>query len=353
VAAERPGADPGHDHPGHHADPGCDAVLVVSFGGPEGQDDVIPFLENVLRGRHVPRERLERVAQHYRRFGGVSPINGQTRALIVALEADLAANGLSLPVYWGNRNWHPLLADTVRQMADDGVRQALAFVTSPYASYSGCRHYLEDIVRARVVVGDRAPRIDKLRVFYNHPGFVGPNADNLRAAMAQAGSAPVVFTAHSIPVSMAATSEYVAQLRETARLVAKLAGAPDWQLVYQSRSGPPSQPWLEPDIGDHLRALPRVGVGEVVVAPIGFVSDHMEVVYDLDVEARGLAEELGVTWVRAATVGVAPAFVAMIRQLVQERLDPSAPRLAVGDHGPYHDVCSAGCCAAISEQKRG
>ncbi|HSS08791.1 MAG TPA: ferrochelatase [Acidimicrobiales bacterium] len=326
----------------------ADALLVVSFGGPEGQDDVIPFLQNVLRGSNVPMQRLDQVAQHYRQFGGVSPINGQIRSLIAALKDELAVNDIHLPIYWGNRNWHPFLADTVQQMADDGVQRALAFVTSAYASYSGCHQYLDDIAEARAKVGQGAPEIDKLRVFYNHPGFVGPNADNLRAALVGAGSqAAVAFTAHSLPVSMAATSDYVGQLNETARLVADQAGAPAWQLVYQSRSGPPTQPWLEPDIGDHRRSLARAGVGQVVVAPIGFVSDHMEVVYNLDIEARGLADELGLKFMRAATVGTAPAFVTMIRQLVQERLDPCAPKLALGDRGPYHDLCPAGCCCAF------
>ena len=325
-----------------------DALLLVSFGGPEGTDEVLPFLEQVLRGRDVPRRRLEQVAEHYHRFGGVSPINGQNRALIAALTEELDRHGPPLPVYWGNRNWHPFLADTVRRMSADGVRRALAFVTSPYASYSGCRQYLDDIARARAEVGPTAPTIDKVRVFFNHPGFVRPNAANLRACLDQMGGpAHVAFTAHSIPVAMAATSDYVRQLRSTARLVAEQAapGAePPWQLVFQSRSGPPGQPWLEPDIGDHLRALAAAGVDTVVVAPIGFISDHMEVVYDLDTEAAGLAAELGLRFVRAATVGTDPDFVAMVRQLIDERLGPGAPRLALGALGPYRDVCAPGCC---------
>jgi ferrochelatase len=325
-----------------------DALLVVSFGGPEGQDEVIPFLENVLRGRNGPPERIEQVAAHYRRFGGVSPINGQNRALIAAIREELSASGVDLPVYWGNRNWHPLLADTVARMADDGVRRALAFVTSAYASWSGCGQYLDDLARARAEVGADGPAIDKLRLFYNHPGFVGPNADALRRALNQAGgSAHVAFSAHSIPLAMAATSNYVHQLNQTARLVAEEAiggqGLP-WQLVYQSRSGRPDQPWLEPDIGDHLRALDQSGVDVVVVAPIGFTSDHMEVVYDLDVEARARADQLGLRLIRAATVGTDPAFVTMIRQLVQERLDPSVPKLALGSDGPWPDQCPPGCC---------
>ena len=299
----------------------ADALLVVSFGGPEGQDDVIPFLQNVLRGRQVPAERVEEVASHYRRFGGVSPINSQVRALIAALRDELAASHIDLPVYWGNRNWHPFLSDTIQQMAVDGRQRALAFITSPY-SYSGRRQYLDDVEAARVKVGDRAPVVEELPVFYNHPGFVEANADNLRAALAAAGDgAAVAFTAHSIPTAIDESADYVAQVTETARLVARQAGLANWCLVYQSRSGPPTQPWLEPDIGEHLQALAHNGVAKVVVAPIGFISDHMEVIYDLDVQAREMAEGLGLTFVRAATVGTAPAFVRMIRQLIETAQD--------------------------------
>jgi ferrochelatase len=330
------------------AEPNFDAVIVVSFGGPEGPDDVIPFLQSVLRGRNVPAGRLEQVAAHYHHFGGVSPINGCNRALVDALREELRAAGLHLPVYWGNRNWHPFLPDVVRQMADDGIGRALAFVTSAFGSYSSCRQYLDDLAAAREVVGPGAPEIDKLRLFYNHPGFVGPNAERLGAALDQVGGpSAVAFTAHSIPLAMAATSGYAHQLAQTARLVAGMAvpgGRLPWQLVYQSRSGPPGQPWLEPDIRDHLRALAGAGVDTVVVAPIGFTCDHMEVVYDLDVEARGFAEDLGVRFVRAATVGVHADYVTMIRQLVEERLDPTVPRLALGDDGPWPDWCPPGCC---------
>jgi ferrochelatase len=330
---------------------------VISFGGPEGSDEVEPFLDNVLRGRPVPPERRAAVAAHYHHFGGRSPINGHTRALVEALSEELVAHGHDLPVYWGNRNWHPFLADTVRQMRDDGVRRALAMVTSAYASYSGCHQYLGDIARAREVVGPGAPQIDKLRVFYNHPGFVKANATNVRAACDRAGgqSVRVAFTAHSIPISMAETSDYQAQLQETARLVMAEVdpeGIVPWSVVYQSRSGPPNVPWLEPDILDHLRALAADGADPVVVAPIGFVADHMEVVYDLDLEARLLAKELGLTMVRAATVGVDPAFVTMVRQLIEERLDPSVPKLAVGSHGPYHDICRPDCCPPPPFQRR-
>ncbi|HEX8503248.1 MAG TPA: ferrochelatase [Pyrinomonadaceae bacterium] len=326
-----------------------DALLVVSFGGPEGVDDVMPFLSNVLRGRNVPESRMREVAHHYEMFGGVSPINEQNRRLIGALESRLEADGPRLPVYWGNRNWHPLLADTLRRMRDDGVRNALAFVTSAYSSYSGCRQYREDVERAREAVGDGAPRVEKLRAFYNHPGFVGPNVENLRAALEEIppgrrGAARVAFTAHSIPSAMAAGCDYERQLLETCRLVAEGAGAAGWRLVFQSRSGPPTQPWLEPDILDHLRALKEEGVTDAVVAPVGFISDHMEVLYDLDTEARQLAVEIGINMVRADTVGTHPAFVRMIRELILERLDPALPRRALGTFPPSHDVCPVDCC---------
>ena len=326
-----------------------DALLVVSFGGPEGMGDVMPFLENVTRGRNVPRERLVGVAHHYELFGGVSPINEQNRRLISALRDELDAHGPRLPIYWGNRNWHPLLADTVRQMRDDGVRRALAFVTSAYSSYSGCRQYREDVERARADAGPGAPAVDKLRAFYNHPGFVGPNAENLAAALAEVpaerrAGAHVAFTAHSIPEAMAAGCDYVAQLTETCRLVAERAGAANWRLVFQSRSGSPHQPWLEPDICDHLRELKRAGGTDAVVHPVGFISDHMEVLYDLDTEARQVSAEIGLNMIRAATVGTHPAFVSMIRELIAERTDGDAPHRALGTRGASHDVCPADCC---------
>ena len=326
-----------------------DALLVVSFGGPEGMDDVMPFLANVLRGRNVPESRMREVAHHYELFGGVSPINGQNRRLISALERELEETGPRLPVYWGNRNWHPMLADTLRRMRDDGIKRALAFVTSAYSSYSGCRQYREDVERARATVGDGAPRVEKLRAFFNHPGFVGPNVSNLRAALAEIpeerrAAARVAFTAHSIPEAMAAGCEYERQLLETCRLVAEGAGRASWRLVFQSRSGPPTQPWLEPDICDHLRALKDEGVADVVVAPVGFISDHMEVLYDLDTEARQVSEETGLNMIRAATVGTHPEFVRMIRELILERLDPTVPRRSLGTFGPSPDVCPVDCC---------
>jgi protoporphyrin/coproporphyrin ferrochelatase len=325
-----------------------DALLVVSFGGPEGLDEVMPFLENVLRGRHVPRERMLEVAHHYELFGGVSPINAQNRALVAALRDELERNGPPLPIYWGNRNWPPMLADTMREMAGDGIRHALAFVTSAYSSYSGCRQYREDLARARAEVGPDAPQVSILRRFYNHPAFIEVNREHVRAALdsipaERRARAPIAFTAHSIPESMARASWYERQLAEACRMVAERVEQPNWRLVYQSRSGPPTQPWLEPDIIDHLRALHAAGVEDVVIAPIGFISDHLEVLYDLDVEARQLAETLGLNVVRAATAGVHPAFIAMIRELVLERMTGGEKR-ALGTQGPCHDICPVDCC---------
>ena len=325
-----------------------DAILLVAFGGPEQPSDVIPFLENVLRGRNVPRERLLAVAEHYFHFGGKSPINSQMRELMAALEAELAARGPHLPVYWGNRNWRPWLADTLRQMRDAGVRRAAAFVMSAFSSYSGCRQYLEDLERARAEVGGGAPEIDKLRVFYNHPGFIEPMTERVREAFAEVpekrrSHAVLVYTAHSIPLAMAANSRYEAQLQDACRLVSERLGRNDWRLVYQSRSGPPSQPWLEPDIGDYLREVAATGARDVVCAPIGFISDHMEVVYDLDTEARTLCGKLGLDLVRTGTVGNHPTFVSMIRELVLERMGDLPPRW-LGDRGPSHDVCEPDCC---------
>jgi ferrochelatase len=323
-----------------------EALLLVSFGGPEGMDDVIPFLENVLRGRNVPRERMLQVARHYELFDGVSPINQQNRDLIAVLKKELGKNGPELPIYWGNRNWHPLLPDTLRQMAADGIQNALAFVTSAYSSYSSCRQYLQNIADAQAEVGPGAPRVEKLRAFYNHPLFIEANVDHIREALGQIGSpASLVFTAHSIPESMAANCDYVAQLAETGGLVAQALGVDTWQLVYQSRSGPPSQPWLGPDVCDHLKALKLAGVTNVVLAPIGFVSDHMEVVYDLDVEARRVCEEIGLKMVRARTAGTHPAFVRMIRELMLERIN-NAPARFLGTRGASHIICQPDCCMA-------
>jgi ferrochelatase len=331
-----------------------DAVLVVSFGGPEGPDDVLPFLENVLRGKNVPRERMLEVAHHYKHFDGVSPLNAQNRALVAALQAELDQNGPQLPVYWGNRNWHPLLPETLAEMVRDGRRRALAFFTSAYSSYSGCRQYRENIDQARAVVGAAAPEIDKLRVFFNHPGFIGPMTEQVRVALEQIpierrAATRVIYTAHSIPESMAAQCRYSQQLAEAARLVSQSLGLAQYDLAYQSRSGPPQQPWLGPDIGDALCMLaaqdqPSTGkTTDVVIVPIGFLSDHVEILWDLDVEAQAIGQELGLNVVRAGTVGNHPRFVCMIRQLIVERIEGGA-REALGVLGPSHDVCPADCC---------
>jgi ferrochelatase len=329
-----------------------DAVLIVSFGGPESRDEVIPFLENVLRGRNVPRERMLAVAEHYYHFGGKSPINQQMRELIGALEAELARNGPKLPVYWGNRNWHPMLADTLRHMKQDGIRKALAFVTSAYSSYSGCRQYREDIARAQSEIGIEAPVVDKVRPFYNHPGFIEATLERVQDALAAVppparNKIQVVYTAHSIPISMASTCDYVQQLEEVRRLVSQRLSLANDALVYQSRSGAPGQPWLEPDILDYLREVQERNLASaVVVAPIGFISDHMEVLYDLDVEARQLCDSLNLPMVRAKTVGVHPKFVGMIRELILERMNPGSERRALGSLGARPDVCPEDCCSA-------
>ena len=327
-----------------------DAALIVSFGGPEGPEDVIPFLENVLRGKNVPRERMLEVAEHYRHFGGVSPINQQNRALISALENELEKHGPKLPIYWGNRNWHPMLPDTLAKMADDGVQRAIAFFTSAFSSYSGCRQYRENIADAQTAVGAGAPQVDKLRVFYNHPGYIEPVAeavqrcfDNIDAD--RQSEVPLLFTAHSIPISMADNCSYQRQLFEACRLVAERVGHSRWELVYQSRSGPPQQPWLEPDVCDRIEELHSDSpLSDVVIMPIGFVSDHLEVLYDLDTEARELCERLGVRMQRAATVGCHPRFVTMIRELIVERMTNGAERLSLGEQGPSHDICPVDCC---------
>lgn len=350
-----------------------DALLLLSFGGPEGPDDVVPFLENVTRGRGIPRERLKEVGQHYFLFGGVSPINDQNRELLAALREEFADHGIDLPVHWGNRNWAPYLTDTLREMAAAGHRRVLTLATSAYASYSGCRQYRENLADALAALeaeGITPPRVDKLRHYFNHPGFVRPMADATLAALAalpedvRAG-AHLAFTTHSIPTAAADTSgpveghgdggAYVAQHLEVARLVADAVREETgveypWRLVYQSRSGAPHVPWLEPDICDHLETLHGAGAEAVVMVPIGFVSDHMEVKYDLDTEATAKAAELGLPVARAATVGADPRFAAAVRELVLERaatergLDPR--RCALGALGPSHDLCPVGCCPA-------
>lgn len=338
-----------------------DALLVLSFGGPEGPADVIPFLENVTRGRGIPPERLEAVAEHYQHFGGVSPINALNRRLISEVEAELGEQGLDLPVYFGNRNWHPMAEDTVAEMAAAGVRNALVFATSAWGGYSGCRQYQEDIARAREAVGPDAPQLTKLRQFFDHPLFVAAAADAVRAALERLPAelreqARVVFTAHSVPDSADLASgppeeggrRYSRQVAEAARLTAVEVGLAEHDLVWQSRSGPPQVPWLEPDILDHLRALHARGVPAVVVCPIGFVADHLEVVWDLDTEAVDLAAELGLPLQRAATVGGDPRFARLVVELVREHTDGVSPQRlsAVGAAGCTRNgaPCAVRCC---------
>ena len=328
-----------------------DALLLVSFGGPEAKEEVMPFLRNVVRGKQVPEERLLAVAEHYYHVGGRSPINQQNRELIAAIEAELARNGPKLPIYWGNRNWHPLLPDAVRKMKEDGVGRALAFVTSAYSSYSGCRQYLENIAAAQTAVGAGAPVIDKLRVFYDHPGFIAAMTDRVREALqklptALRAHAQVVYTAHSIPMSMAQNSHYVQQLHMTRDLISAGLGRSGDPLVFQSRSGPPSQPWLEPDVLEYIREVKKKKrAPAIVIAPIGFISDHLEILYDLEIEAKLLCEELQLPMVRAGTVGTHPKFISMIRELIVERME-SPDSSSVGLSGTTSDFCSADCCSA-------
>ncbi|PQO35415.1 ferrochelatase [Blastopirellula marina] len=334
-----------------------DALLVQSFGGPEGPDEVIPFLENVLRGRNVPRERLLEVAEHYQHFGGVSPINQQNRDLIAALKVELQTHGIDLPVYWGNRNWTPYLADTLAQMEADGVQHALVFVTSVFSSYSGCRQYREDVAKAQAEIGPGAPRCDKIRTYYNHPGFIETMTACVQESLDQIpaerrAAAELVFTAHSIPIGMSDNCNYVKQLNESCRLVSEATGHANWRLVYQSRSGPPTQPWLEPDVCDVIRELAASGAKDVIVSPIGFISDHMEVLFDLDTEAKDTAAEVGLNFIRSGTAGVRPRFIQMIRELIEERLNPETPKLALGTFGPSHDFCPSDCCLYAPQRPR-
>ncbi len=339
-----------------------DALLLVSFGGPERQEDVVPFLENVTRGRGIPPERLEAVGEHYRRFGGRSPINDLNRDLLAGIEADLAAAGIDLPVYWGNRNWDPFLTDAVQRMKDDGVTRAACLVTSAYSSWSSCRQYRENLYDAVSAV-DGAPVLDKLRHYFNHPGFVEPVVDAALAALAGLDDelrpqAHLIFVTHSLPLSMAETAgpdggAYVAQHLDvmaavTARITEETGIAHAHALVYCSRSGSPQVPWLEPDVNDHLQGLAKEGAPAVVLVPIGFISDHMEVVYDLDTEALATAERLGLPARRAATPGTDARFVAMVRDLLLERAaaerGEEVVRASVGTIGPLWDRCPIGCC---------
>jgi ferrochelatase len=352
-----------------------DGILLASFGGPEGQDDVIPFLRNVTRGRGIPDERLEEVATHYRHFGGVSPINAQNRELKRALEAEIARRGLDLPVYWGNRNWAPYLDQAVTQADQDGRRTLLAISTSAYSSFSSCRQYREDFARVLIDndLGDRMT-IDKVRQFFDHPGFVQPFIEGVEAAIRvylgdgiSADAIQVLFSTHSVPMQDAQRSgprdidwgeggAYAAQHLAVAEAVmadiaTRLPEAAEvgWKLVYQSRSGPASQPWLEPDINDVIEELPAAGVQAIAIVPLGFVSDHMEVLWDLDNEAKDTAERVGIRAVRTPTPGVDPAYVAGLVDLVEERLrgTPAGERPHRTELGPWFDVCRPGCCENV------
>ena len=337
---------------GAEAAPAYDALLFVSFGGPEGPDEVMPFLRRVTKGREVPEERLLEVAKHYEALGGRSPINEQNRAFIEALGAELGRRGRKLPIRFGNRNWHPLLETTLAGLKAEGSRRVLAFVSSAFSSYSGCRQYREDIAEALAAAGEGGPEVDKVRVFFNHPGFVEAVADRLRVALegfppAMRDEVALVFTAHSIPRAMAERCSYVEQLEESAALaIERLGGGRCWELAFQSRSGPASVPWLEPDILDVVRRNAAEGKPGLLVMPLGFLSDHVEVIYDLDHEARSLAEELGLRFERASTVGCHPAFVGAAADLIEERLDPRRDRLALGRFGPREDLCPLDCCEA-------
>ncbi|MEV8359419.1 ferrochelatase [Microbacterium sp. NPDC076895] len=354
--------------PAHVEEPvAYDALLLLGFGGPEGQDDVIPFLRNVTAGRGIPDERLEEVAHHYRHFGGVSPINQQNRDLVAALDAELRARGIDLPVYWGNRNWMPYVADAVRQLHADGHRRVLALATSAYSSYSSCRQYREDLADALEATGLGAQlEIDKIAQFFDHPGFVAPFVAGIRAGFAELrergienpNEIEVLFSTHSIPVADAERSgprdrdfgpggAYAAQHAAVAtQIMRELGSTSPWQLVYQSRSGPPSVPWLEPDVNDAIAQLPDQGRRGVIIVPLGFVSDHMEVMWDLDTEAIETATELGLVAVRTATPGTSPTYVAGLVDLIEERLNgtPASQRPRVTSLGPWFDVCRPGCC---------
>jgi len=339
-----------------------DALLYLSFGGPEGPEDVLPFLENVTRGRGVPLARLAAVAEHYLHFDGVSPINACNRAIVAAVERALGRAGIGLPVYFGNRNWHPMVEDTLERMRADGIRSALVFPTSAWGGYSGCRQYHEDITRARAAVGDAAPQLRKLRQYFDHPLLIAAVADAIRAAAAElpaerSGAARLVFTAHSVPVAADVAAGppadggrlYSRQVAEAARLCAEAAGFADYDLVWQSRSGPPRVPWLGPDIVDHLDALAERAVDAVVVCPVGFVSDHLEVIWDLDNEAKAKAAELCMAFARAATRGADPRFADLIVDLVTEQLS-GTPAHRLGAEPAYGRAdngapCASDCCA--------
>jgi protoporphyrin/coproporphyrin ferrochelatase len=325
-----------------------DALLVLGFGGPESREEVLPFLARVTEGRNVPAERLVEVAEHYYALGGRSPINEQNRALVAALKRSLAERKIDLPIHLANRHAAPFVSDVLRELTDAGATRVLAIVTAAFSSFSGCRQYLDAIEVARGKVGEGAPVVDKARAFFNHPLFLDAVADRVSDALHEIdeseGKARLVFTAHSIPMAMANTSDYVAQLEDACSLVADRLGRSEWQLVFQSRSGPAHVPWLEPDIEAHLRALAQIGKRRVVVCPIGFLSDHVEVLWDLDQQAGGLAESLGIEMVRARTVGTHPKFVAALAEIVEERLGLREVKRAEGAFPPLPDRCPEGCC---------
>ncbi len=327
-----------------------DSFLLVSFGGPEKPEDVVPFLENVTRGRNIPRERLEEVGEHYYQFGGKSPINDQNKKLLEAIEAELRRRDIQVPLYFGNRNWDPYLIDALHEMKRDGKSSALAFFTSVFSCYSGCRQYRENILSAQEEFGEGAPAVQKLRNFYNHPGYISAMASRVEESLAEfeapsAEKTHLVYTAHSIPESMAEKCRYAAQFQECSGLVSERA-APElpWSIAYQSRSGAPHIPWLEPDICDHISELARKGVSQVLVVPIGFVSDHMEVIFDLDTEAKEAAEELGMDFLRAGTAGTHPAFIQMIVDIFEEQYLGREQRPFCGERGATPDLCAKGCC---------
>ena len=340
-----------------------DALLVLSFGGPEGEDEVIPFLENVTRGRGIPRERLAEVGQHYFHFGGVSPINGQNRQLIANIEAELSTRGHELPVYFGNRNWHPFAADTAKQMLDDGHRNILVFPTSAWGGYSACRQYDEDIQRLREVTPELT--FTKLWQFYGHPTFVDLQAAKLREALERAGrTATVLFTAHSVPSVADAASGgpddphlYARQVAEAARLVAERAGVDAYEVVWQSRSGNPATPWLEPDVVDRTRELHEEGgIERLVCVPIGFITDHMEVVWDLDTELQQACDEVGVELERVPTIGLEPEFASLVVDLAEAVAAGVKPdtlsEVTVQGCTVNGEPCKDGCCAPVRRPQR-
>lgn len=333
-------------------EPLYDAVLIVSFGGPEAPEEVVPFLRRVTRGRGIPEDRLDLVAEHYYHFGGVSPINAEVRRFIERLRPALQREGVDLPVYWGNRNWSPFLEDTVVQMAADGIRTAVAYATSVFSSYPGCRQYLEDIEWASAACGDGAPAIDKVAPIWDSPGFLAAVGSATSAALGRLGAAgegaELIFTAHSLPCAMAETSEYVAQLEQAAAYVASPLGpARPWSLAFQSRSGPPTQPWLGPDITDHLEAKAERGLRAAVLVPIGFVSDHIEVLYDLDIEAAAKAKAVGIKMERAATVGADPLYVDQVAKVLADKVAGRAGEAGITGHR-RPEPCELGCCPKVA-----